>query len=271
MNEPFLEWAQYVISQPSPPLVITTAYSDDEQTVPINYACRVCGDFMALGARGVSLLFASGDHGVGRDPYCISNDGSNNRTFIPQFPASCPYVTAVGATKDFTPEVAAYNPQTGFASGGGFSNYFIQPEFQIPAVKSYLSILGNGSQALFNRQGRAYPDISAQGSNFVSIWNGKLILKEGTTAAAATAAAVFALVSDARLRNGQRPLGFLNPLLYGGLGGAFNDVRSGSAVGCGVKGFEAVVGWDPVSGWGTPVGISCSLFFRVDEANDFPS
>lgn len=58
-------WTQYIISQPNPPLVIAVGYSDEEQTIPKNYARRTCGNFMALGARGVSLLFSSGSDGVG--------------------------------------------------------------------------------------------------------------------------------------------------------------------------------------------------------------
>lgn len=76
------------------------------------------------GARGVSLLFGSGDGGVGGvDPnptqLCTTNDGRNATRFIANFPASCPFVTAVGATQGFAPEVAT----TRFGSGGGFSDY----------------------------------------------------------------------------------------------------------------------------------------------------
>jgi hypothetical protein len=41
---------------------------------------------------------------------CITNDGKNSLTFLPEFPASCPYVTTVGATEQFEPEVAAWRP-----------------------------------------------------------------------------------------------------------------------------------------------------------------
>jgi subtilase family serine protease len=41
-----------------------------------------------MGVRGLSILFASGDSGAG----CA------NHTFVPNFPASSPYVTAVGGT-----------------------------------------------------------------------------------------------------------------------------------------------------------------------------
>ncbi|KAG9242538.1 tripeptidyl peptidase-like protein [Calycina marina] len=252
LNEPFLKWALYVIAQPLPPSVIVTAYSDDEQTVPINYARRVCGDFMALGARGVSMIFSSGDNGVGQSSYCSSNDGNQSPEFVPMFPASCPWVTTVGATKCFFPESVAGDGNSGLASGGGFSKYFIQPQFQKAAIAAYLQRLGNEHEGMFNPEGRGYPDISAQGMGIASIWNGQELIEDGTAAAAATAGAIFALVNDARLRNGLGVLGFLNPLLYTGLGNSFNDVIKGSTTGCGGRGFSASVGWDPASGWGTP-------------------
>ena len=65
--------------------------------VPEAYAKRVCSKFAQLGARGVSVLVASGDQGTGDvnpDPetsnLCIANDGSNRTIFLPMFPASCP-------------------------------------------------------------------------------------------------------------------------------------------------------------------------------------
>ena len=49
--------------------------------------------FAQLGARGVSVIFSSGDGGVGTA--CLSNDGKNTTEFQPQFPAACPFVTSV--------------------------------------------------------------------------------------------------------------------------------------------------------------------------------
>jgi tripeptidyl-peptidase-1 len=135
-NEPYLTWVNYVLSQPFVPQVISTSYGDDEQTVPEDYARRVCNSFAQLGARGISLLFGSGDGGAGDiagndAEACISNDGKNTTKFIASFPVSCPYVTGVGATQNFEPEVAAYRPAGSlgpdgklhgyYASGSGFS------------------------------------------------------------------------------------------------------------------------------------------------------
>jgi tripeptidyl-peptidase-1 len=64
-SEPYLEFLQYLLAQKNPPQTISTSYGDEEQTVPIEYAKRVCGLFAQLGARGVTFLFSSGDGGVG--------------------------------------------------------------------------------------------------------------------------------------------------------------------------------------------------------------
>lgn len=66
-----------------------TSYGDDEQAVPLSFATAVCNGFAQLGARGVSLLFASGDNGVGSNGECVSNDGRSASMFLPIFPGSC--------------------------------------------------------------------------------------------------------------------------------------------------------------------------------------
>lgn len=257
-NEPYLVWVQYVLGQSDAevPQVISSSYGDDEQTIPPSYARTVCAQFAQLGARGVSLLFASGDNGVGPTGACITNDGKNTTAFLPSFPSTCPYITSVGGTKDFGPEVAAFDPGNGFASGGGFSNYFPRPSYQDGAVRGYLRTLGTQFTGLYNPSGRAYPDISAQSQAYVTVWDGMFVSLDGTSASTPTASAILALVNDALLAAGKPPLGFLNPWLYKRGFKAFTDVLSGSAIGCNTTGFMAAKGWDPVTGYGTPVSFS---------------
>ncbi|PSR76287.1 tripeptidyl peptidase-like protein [Coniella lustricola] len=257
-NEPYLTWLEALLSESDDKLakVISTSYDDDEQTVPLSYATRVCNDMAQLGARGVSLFYASGDDGVGPSGYCYSNDGKNTSIFLPEFPSSCPYVTSVGATGQFNPEIVAYIADEDYAGGGGFSNYFARPSYQDAVVKEYISSLGGKYAQYYNQSGRAYPDIAAQGLSDLIVWDGLTGAVGGTSAATPTAAAVFALVNDALLAAGKSTLGFLNPWLYKSGHKAFTDVTIGSAVGCeGLGdglGFPAQAGWDAVSGWGTP-------------------
>ncbi|KAI5860527.1 tripeptidyl-peptidase 1 precursor [Durotheca rogersii] len=261
-NEPYLVWVNYLLSQPSIPQVITTSYADDEQTVPVSYARRVCQQFAQVGARGTSLLFSSGDSGVGPYGKCLSNDGKNTTKFIPEFPPSCPYVTAVGATKNFDPEVVAYRPafvgpdgirRGNYTSGGGFSNIFQAPPYQARVTSAYVKNLNGLYDGLYSKTGRGYPDISAQGLYFAYFWNGTEGTISGTSASCPLTGGIISLVNDALISTGKPPLGFLNPWLYARGHKGLTDIVSGSAVGCGVDGFPATEGWDPVTGFGTPV------------------
>lgn len=161
-NEPFLEQLHYLIDLPGNqlPAVLSTSYGESEQSVPPSYARAVCSLFAQLGARGVSVVFSSGDSGVGSS--CQSNDGAKRTKFIPGFPASCPFVTSVGGTYGRNPEGA-----TDF-SGGGFSDLFPRPAYQDQAVQGYLDRLGDDRwKGLYNPHGRGLPDVAAQAKNFI--------------------------------------------------------------------------------------------------------
>jgi len=82
----FISWLEYIIDQPSIPQTISISYGFDEDTISKQYAMYVCDLFAQLGARGVSVLVASGDSGVG-EGNCKANDGSVR--FRPKFPAIC--------------------------------------------------------------------------------------------------------------------------------------------------------------------------------------
>ncbi|KAI0514963.1 tripeptidyl-peptidase 1 precursor [Xylaria bambusicola] len=260
-NEPYLVWVNWLLEQKSIPQVISTSYGDDEQTVPASYARRVCQQFAQVGARGTTLLFSSGDAGVGPYGECVSNDGLGTDKFLPDFPPSCPYITSVGATKNFEPEVVAYRPafvgsdgvaHGNYTSGGGFSNIFEIPPYQKKEVTKYVKNLKGEYDGWYNKKGRAYPDIAAQGLYFAYFYNGKEGTISGTSASTPLTAGIISLVNDALLASGKKPLGFLNPWLYSKGYKGLNDITEGSAVGCGVDGFPAVKGWDPVTGLGTP-------------------
>ena len=171
-NEPYLTWLDYILSQPDPlPGVVSTSYDDDEQTVPKDYAVETCKRLAQLGARGVTVLFSSGDNGIGSPGYCVANDGKNTSTFLPNFPSTCPYVTSVGGTYQTNPEVAVFRARPGrpiFTAGGGFSYYFERPSYQDDAVPAYIQNVVDplGYDGLFNPEGRGYPDIAGQALNY---------------------------------------------------------------------------------------------------------
>ena len=57
---------------------------------------------------------------------------------------------------------------------------------------------------------------------------------------------VISLLNDYRISKGKKPLGFLNPWLYGIGRPGFNDIIMGTNPGCNTDGFRAIPGWDPV-------------------------
>ena len=263
-DEPYLVWLQYILAQTDLPSVISVSYADDEQTMSYTYARHACSLLAQLGARGVSVFFGSGDEGIGLNGDCVSNDSKNTTMFLPQYPSSCPYVTSVGATHHFEPEVASLS----FSSGGGFSNYFPRPTYQDQAVSTYLKkYIGSDYAGLYNNSGRGSPDIAAQGESYSTIWNGSIFPAEGTSASTQTVAAIFALVNDALIAAGKPPMGFLNPWLYAGGYKAFNDILSGSSAGCNNDGFPAEAGWDAVTGYGTPYFPDILALLGVGDGN----
>ncbi|KAH8980549.1 subtilisin-like protein [Lactarius akahatsu] len=243
-NDVWLAWLVYMLGQTNVPQTISTPYGDTENDLPLEYTTTLCNLFAQLGLRGASVIFASGNDGVGGGN-CLADDGSGRVEFIPYFPASCPYVTSVGGTTGY-PEVAAP------LSGGGFSNHFPRPVYQNVVVPPFLQQLDSQYHGSYNAEGRGIPDISAQALKYFIIVDDKGFFTDGTSCSAPTVAGIISLLNDYRLATGRKPLGFLNPWLYGlGIDG-LNDITSGSNPGCDTDGFTAIVGWDPVTGLGTP-------------------
>ena len=61
------------------------------------------------------------------------------------------------------------------------------------------------------------------------------------------------LVNDARIAAGKGPLGFLNPWIYRKGYKGFTDITAGNTSSCGTAGFPVKKGWDPITGFGTPI------------------
>lgn len=251
-NEPYLEFLQYVLQQKSPPQVISISYSDDEQSVPLAYAQKVCDLLAQAAARGISVIGSSGDGGAagtGSTSTCIGPNGKHR--FVPTFPSSCPWITTVGAT-------ASYGGPSSYSSGG-MSNYFARPSWQTNAVAGYIKALNGSHAGLYNKTGRGVPDVSLLGDNYLTLESGFASRSSGTSASAPVFAAMIALINDIRLRAKKPALGFLNPILYSDKAKTvFRDVADGDqGRGCSdgnwfEPGWEALPGWDAVTGLGEP-------------------
>ncbi|KAH9851330.1 family S53 protease [Lenzites betulinus] len=237
----FLDIINQLLSETAAPQVLSTSYGFDEPDLPTSIATNLCNAYMQLGARGTSILFSSGDGGVS------GSQSQTCTTFVPTFPSGCPFVTSVGATTGIAPETAAS------FTGGGFSAIFAQPSYQASAVSGFLNALGNTNAGKFNKAGRGFPDISAQGQNVEIVFQGQTGTVDGTSCSCPITASTIALLNDQLAAQGKPSLGFLNPFLYSAAGtAALTDVTSGSNPGCNTNGFTARAGWDPVTGLGTP-------------------
>ncbi|KAI0007511.1 putative alkaline serine protease AorO [Xylariaceae sp. FL0662B] len=256
-----------------PTNVISISYSGAEVDLPESYQQRQCAEIMKLGLQGSTIIIASGDDGVGSFPTSGAPSGClgpEQDVFNPQFLASCPYILTVGST--YLPEngTVGTDPEVAtvrFPSGGGFSNIYETPEWQKENVAKYLETTelgfegyegggGNYSNARagigrFNKLGRAYPDVSANGDHFVISSGGELLRIGGTSASAPLWGSIITLINEERLAADKGPVGFIHQVIYSHPE-VFKDITVGDNAACKTNGFSAAEGWDPVSGMGAP-------------------
>jgi kumamolisin len=223
-------------------------------------------------ASGISVLAAGGDDGSAN---CVDGESAESPP-IPElavsFPASSPYVTAVGGTNlTLNPANAivtqpVWNDDAaspGSAGGGGVSKLFTRPSYQDGVVSSVdraipdVAMLADVAPG-FDVYCSAVPDcVSPQ---YPSAWQAV----GGTSAATPLLAGGLALIDQDLRQHQQQSLGLVNPLLYS-LGKnpvanplVFSDVTVGSndvgpfigndvPLGC----CTAAVGFDDASGWGS--------------------
>jgi hypothetical protein len=191
-------------------------------------------------AKGITFAASSGDSGSAE---CSGATGVSA-------PASGPEFVALGGTNIKVTSSGAYSSETGWTgSGGGVSTQWAQPSYQSGVTGA-------------NTAGRNVPDIAfpadpATGTAFYfgsggpsANWNGPL---GGTSWACPIYAA---LQTEINQRQGARA-GFVNPRIYKAFStngyNTFHDVTSGSN-----GAFSARVGFDDVTGIGSPKGYSLS-------------
>jgi len=246
-QEPFLNWIVALIPTTGAPWVHSVSYGDDENSLTSDWMDRINEEFQKFGTMGRSILFASGDDGVGCDEAC--------NYFVPNFPATSPYVTAVGGIYYDGESMSGDS-----ISSGGFSNEFKAVNYQTAAVNNYLTSQASTlpPDTYYNESGRAFPDVASFSEGVIIAYGQSLIGVGGTSCAAPVWSAIISLCNDARLMKGKSTLGFLNPFLYqtfASTPNAFFDITSGNnGGGCCAngEGFNAAPGWDPVTGLGAP-------------------
>jgi len=262
-----LTWVGELANETNPPYIHSVSYGSQGDYPSDAYRDRLNSDFMQLGTRGLTIVFASGDSGAGCQGIGAENEEDPEKecdcTFFPSFPATCPYVLTVGATKFLSGNSGPEGAVVAFGSGGGFSQLFPMPSYQSAAVTHYLnSGVSMPEACAFNSTNRATPDVSALGDvHFQVINGGRKISVGGTSASAPTFSAILTLLNDIRLNKGKPVLGFVNLWIYQTAAAnpsAFFDVTVGNNVtpGCcrsgKLGGFDCAAGYDPVTGVGTP-------------------
>jgi tripeptidyl-peptidase-1 len=190
------------------------------------YENRQCNEYAKLGLSGTTFTFSSGDYGVaGNGGQCIDpvtgslNNGTSGK-FNPSFPGTCPYILSIGATQ-VNPGSSVLQPEGAceqvIYSGGGFSNVFPLPSYQKTAVQNYFAKYNppyTAAQYNNSRMTRGFPDVSANGANYIVYIDGAYSLVYGTSASSPVFASVLALINEARSNIGKSSLGFVNPAMY---------------------------------------------------------
>ncbi|MGA9474175.1 MAG: choice-of-anchor D domain-containing protein, partial [Terriglobales bacterium] len=187
----------------------------------------------------------------GQNYFNAAGDDAEFNSGYPTWPADAAYVTSVGGTDLVTQSAGGpWASETAWSDSGG--GYWPPDDIPFPSWQAGVVNSQNEASSTY----RNAPDVAAN-ANFTFYYcadqSGCGTGLGGTSFAAPMWAAYLALANEQGASNGNPPLGFINPALYQiGLGPNysvyFHDVTSGS------NGFPAVVGYDLVTGWGSPNG-----------------
>jgi tripeptidyl-peptidase I len=164
-----------------------------------------------------------------------------------------------GVDAGLTETVAQADAGQSFTSGGGFSTYYFQPEWQREAVDGYFLAAEAANETPvdgYYRNNRGYPDLTFAGYNYAVVIGGNFYKVSGTSASAPAIAGLLSNINAARLAIGKGSVGFINPALYANYTSFTNDITVGDnrcAANniCCSEGFFATTGWDPASGLGS--------------------
>ncbi len=217
------------------PTVISISWGGAEVTWTQQAMTAFESAFADAATMGITICVAAGDNG--------STDGQTNGTQNVDFPASAPHALACGGTSLVvsaagTPTETVWNDGVSSATGGGYSSFF-----PVPAYQTALN---------FSQKGRGVPDVAGDAdpnTGYVVRVDGQDMVIGGTSAVAPLWAGLIALLNQQL----GKPVGFLNPLLYGALQGKHvtTDITKGNN---GAQ--QAAIGWDACTGWGTPNGVN---------------
>jgi tripeptidyl-peptidase-1 len=176
-----------------PPRVLSISWGWTEPASSPNYLQRQCLEFLKFGPMGTTTVVNVSDHRAASDrgKFCIDDETGNGTDgkFSPKFPSSCPWVTNVGGTqvvrltnpKSPVANISEtvfrkYHPNGSVSSGGGFSNVFQAPPYQISNIASYKNMESDhlsNIQDRFSATSSGYPDVAAQADRYLIALLGK--------------------------------------------------------------------------------------------------
>lgn len=250
----FLQLEQYAVSHHLGQ-VFSQSYVASETTLADKSGRQLVATYtdfykQATTQQGWTILSGSGDHGATDFNNLAATTFSSSP--IVNFPADVPWVTAVGGTRLLS-SLAGIQEMAWSGSGGGFSKFFGEPDYQRAMPQSV--------QTQLNGQ-RGIPDVAANAdplSAMAIYFDGQWTQVGGTSAATPTWAGIIAVADQMA----GHALGFINSALYkiaasGNAAQDFRDITSGnnsfSQGDVNVQGYTAVPGWDAITGYGAPIG-----------------
>jgi kumamolisin len=232
-----------VHDQANAPSVISISWGGPESSWTAQAQQALDQAFADAAALGVTVCVASGDSGA--------DDGVGDGKAHVDFPASSPHALACGGTH-LEASGTTITAETVWNSGGGATGGGVSDTFALPSWQDAASIPPsiNG-----NRVGRGVPDIAGNADPVTGYRievDGQQSTVGGTSAVAPLWAGLVALVNEKL----GKPVGFLNPALYGlaAGGAALRDVTSGTNALGSTPGYTAGTGWDACTGLGSPEG-----------------
>jgi hypothetical protein len=198
--------------------------------------------FQEMVAQGQSFFNACGDSGA----YYADMGAKESDPFITQVGGTI--LSTSGPGGSWTSESAWHG-----GSGG------VSASIPIPYWQQGVNMSSNQGSTVW----RNVPDVSLTAQAVLLIYdNGITNGQTGTSLSAPLWAGFTALVNEQAALNGQPPVGFINPAIYG-IGqssiysSCFHDIVSGDNTNASsANKFFAVKGYDLCSGWGTPAGQS---------------
>jgi kumamolisin len=240
------------------PCVLSISYGLAEGTdIWTQQAMNAVNDAMKeAAAQGIPVCVAAGDDG--------SDDQVGDGLAHVNFPATSPFVLSIGGTAlikgaNESSEAVWFDgdglrKDGGGSTGGGVSAAFQPP----PAWQASLNIPSVNPNAT---PGRIVPDVAANAAGSTGYF--MVAQGQGQVSGGASAATPLWAGLLARLINANVPVGYITPVFYQTAPNSgtntigmltCNDITQGNNDTAAAGGYSAGVGYDAVTGWGSPKG-----------------